>query len=81
MTLTKKSREYGVNLDSKLIDDKLPLCNAYWFEINEKRNQKTEAHPYDRLGNIRIRINVSEFKELFEKQKLAIKELCEFRGF
>ncbi len=81
LTLTKKSREYGVNLDSKLIDDKLPLCNAYWFEINEKRNQKTEAHPYDRLGNIRIRINVSEFKELFEKQKLAIKELCEFRGF
>ncbi|UOX32379.1 RNA-directed DNA polymerase [Flavobacterium sediminilitoris] len=81
LSITKKTKEYGVNLDSKIIDDKLPLCNTYWIEINEKRNQKTEAHPYDKHGNIRIRINVSEFKELFEKQKLAIKELCEFRGF
>jgi hypothetical protein len=55
--------------------------NLYWREINEKRNQKTEAHPYDKFGNIRLKITNKEFAELIEKEKKAIDELCSFKGF
>lgn len=73
--------DYGVNLKSALMAEYLPVCNAYWIEINEKRNQRTDAHPYDKFGNIRLRITSSEFNDLLAKQQLAVAELCEFRGF
>lgn len=81
LSIPKVAADYGVNLNANIIDDKFPLCNKHWIEINEKRNQKTEAHPYDKFGNIRIRISKSEFYELFKKQKLTVDELCDFRGF
>lgn len=79
LNITKNTTDYGVNLNAKLIDNQLPLCNKHWTEINEKRNQKTEAHPYDKFGNIRIRITSTEFYDLFKKQKLTIDELCNYR--
>ncbi len=78
---TKPSPEYGVNLKSNIIEKKLPHCNRYWTEINEKRNQKTEAHPFDKYGNIRLRITNKEFEELYQKQILTIEELCNFREY
>jgi hypothetical protein len=81
LNITKGAAEYGVNLNANLIDNQLPICNKHWMEINEKRNQKTEAHPYDKFGNIRIRITNVEFYDLFKKQKLALDELCNYRSF
>lgn len=81
LNITKVAADYGVNLNANIIDNKFPLCNKHWIEINEKRNQKTEAHPYDKFGNIRIRISKSEFYDLFKKQKLTLDELCDYRGF
>lgn len=81
LNIAKVAADYGVNLNANLIDNQLPLCNKHWTGINEKRNQKTEAHPYDKFGNIRIRITKTEFYDLFKKQKLTLDELCNFRGF
>ncbi len=81
LSISKTASDYGVNLNANIIDNKLPLCNKHWTEINEKRNQKTEAHPYDKFGNIRLRITFKEFYELFNKQKLSIEELCDYRQF
>ncbi|WP_294275988.1 reverse transcriptase domain-containing protein [uncultured Chryseobacterium sp.] len=80
LNIIKVATDYGVNLNANLIDNQLPLCNKHWIEINEKRNQKTEAHPYDKFGNIRIRITKSEFQELFKKQQLTLDELCNYRS-
>ena len=80
MLLIKRvSPDYGVNLNSGILDKKLPACNRYWTEINEKRNQKTDAHPYDKFGNIRLRITSKEFKEILKKEKLAISELLDLK--
>jgi hypothetical protein len=73
--------EYGVNLDAKILDEEFPLCNKYWMEINEKRNQRTEAHPHDKFGNIRIRITVPESVDLFYKEKKTIEEICNYKNF
>lgn len=81
LVINKPSGEYGVNLNSNVIEKLLPISNKYWTEINEKRNQKTEAHPYDKFGNIRLRITTNEFLDLYKKEKLTIEELCDFRGF
>ncbi|AEE52096.1 RNA-directed DNA polymerase [Haliscomenobacter hydrossis] len=81
LTINKVATEYGKNLVANLIDNFFPLCNKHWIEINEKRNQKTEAHPYDKYGHIRLRITPNEFYDLFKKQKLTIEELCNYRGF
>ena len=81
LNIAKVAADYGVNLNANIIDNKFPLCNKHWIEINEKRNQNTEAHPYDKFGNIRIRISKIEFYDLFKKQKLTLDELCAYRGF
>lgn len=41
------SLEYGSNLNANILESKFPHCNRYWAEINEKRNPKTDAHPYE----------------------------------
>jgi hypothetical protein len=69
LAIQKKSPQYGDNLNANYIEEVLPLCNQFWTEINEKRNQKTEAHPYDKSGNIRLKITNKEFAELIEKKK------------
>lgn len=79
--ITKSSKEFGINLNSNYIRNYLPMCNAYWTEINEKRNQKTDAHPYDKYGQLRIRINRNEFNELIIKEIHSIRELCDFKHF
>lgn len=81
LNFKKPSKEYGVNLNSGIIEKKLPHCNRYWTEINEKRNQKTEAHPFDKYGNIRLRITHKEFEDLYRKQISTIEELCNFREY
>lgn len=81
LLIPKASTEYGSNLNAKIIETILPHCNRYWTEINEKRNQKTDAHPYDKFGSIRIRITIEEFKDLYKKEILTIDELCNYRGY
>ncbi|AOC93645.1 Group II intron-encoded protein LtrA [Flavobacterium anhuiense] len=81
LSISKPSNEYGVNLNSDIIEKELPHCNMYWKQINEKRNQKTEAHPFDKYGNIRLRITNKEFEDLYQKQIITIDELCNFRKY
>jgi predicted RNA-binding protein Jag len=78
LNVKKPTKEYGVNLNSGCIEEYLPFFNKYLTEINEQRNQRTEAHPYDKHGNLRIRINTSELEELIGKQKKALEEICSF---
>ncbi|NEO99327.1 MAG: RNA-directed DNA polymerase [Symploca sp. SIO2E9] len=73
-----KDKEYGVNLNSGCIQDCFPLTNRFFSEINKQRNEKTDAHPYNKSGNIRDRINGYEMEKLISKQKKALKEICEF---
>lgn len=81
LNINKVAPDYGVNLNSKIIEDNFPVTNRYFTEINEKRNQRTEAHPYDKYGNLRIRINASELEKLVTKQQKALQEICEFDFF
>ncbi len=79
--LKKVSIDYGSNLNANVIETFLPHCNMFWKEINEKRNQRTEAHPYDKFGRIRIRINVKEIEELYTKEIKALEELCSYHEY
>ncbi|MGI8502833.1 MAG: hypothetical protein ACR2LR_17115 [Hassallia sp.] len=79
LKVCKPSKEYGVNLNSGCIEDNFPIANGYFTEINDQRNQRTEAHPYDKHGNLRNRINVSELEKLINKQKKALEEICSFK--
>jgi hypothetical protein len=74
--IQQPSKEYGVNLESGCIRKILPITNQYFKDINSERNQRTEAHPYDRYGNLRVRINANELKKLINKQKKALREIC-----
>lgn len=78
LMINNKTSEYGVNLNAKCIEDDFPITNRYFTEINEKRNQRTEAHPYDKYGNLRIRISIPELKKLVNKQTKALEEICKF---
>jgi hypothetical protein len=78
LRVRKPANEYGVNLNSGCIEDYLPITNRYFTEINEHRNQRTEAHAYDKYGNLRIRIRVFELEKLIKKQKKALEEICSF---
>ncbi|MDG2989874.1 RNA-directed DNA polymerase [Candidatus Synechococcus calcipolaris G9] len=78
MNIQQANKEYGVNLNSGCIKDYFPIANRCFLRINESRNQKTEAHPYDKYGNLRIRIDASELSKLIENQKKALDELCDF---
>ena len=71
----------GLIFNSNIIETILPHCNNYWAEINELRNQKTEAHPYDKFGNIRIKITKEELHKLYQKEIRAIEELCDFKDY
>lgn len=81
LNLSKPAKEFGVNLDSKIINDELPKSNRYWMEINSKRNQKTEAHPYDKYGNVRIKIKKDELQKLHNKEILTLEEICSYRNY
>lgn len=74
--IRKPSTEYGVNLNANCIASNFPITNRYFTEINEKRNQKTEAHPYDKYGNLRIKIKFDELKGLIRKEKRSLEEIC-----
>ncbi|MCD6245557.1 RNA-directed DNA polymerase, partial [candidate division WOR-3 bacterium] len=81
LNIEKKSKEYGVNLNANIIHDNFPKANRYWVEINAKRNQKTEAHPYDKYGKIRIKITQNELDKLHEKEIETLEEICNFRNY
>ncbi|PDS22438.1 RNA-directed DNA polymerase, partial [Flavobacterium columnare NBRC 100251 = ATCC 23463] len=81
LNIKKPSKEFGVNLDSQIINEDFPKSNRYWIEINSKRNQKSEAHPYDRYGQIRIKIDKKDLENLHNKQIETLKEICLFRKF
>jgi len=76
LNINKPSKDYGGNLDASIISSDLPITNRYWKEINAKRNQKSEAHPYDRYGNLRIRITHEELQEIHNKQIRTLEEIC-----
>ena len=78
LNIQKKSNDYGVNLNAKSIEDDFPITNLYFAEINDKRNQKSDAHPYDKYGNVRIRVSNYELEILVDKQKKALEEICKF---
>lgn len=78
LSIHKPAREYGTNLNSGCIEDHLPVTSKYFAEINEQRNQRTEAHPYDKHGKVRIRINATELEKLVGKQRKALEEICSF---
>lgn len=69
LSITPKSIDYGNKLNSKLLESTFPICNRYWTEINEKRNQRTEAHSYDKFGSIRSLVTVKELDDLVSKEK------------
>jgi hypothetical protein len=81
LSIRKPSKEYGVNLDAEIINSNLPITNRYWKEINAKRNQKSEAHPYDKYGNLRIKITFKELKKLHSKQVKSLNEICQLNKF
>lgn len=76
LKVNKPSSEYGVNLNANCIANDFPITNRYFTEINEKRNQKTEAHPYDKYGNLRIKIKFNELKGLIRKEIRSLEEIC-----
>ena len=78
LNIQKKSPDYGVNLNAKYIEDDFPITNRYFAEINDKRNQKSDAHPYDKSKNVRIRVSIPELETLVTKQKKALEEICKF---
>ncbi|MTJ14493.1 RNA-directed DNA polymerase [Anabaena sp. UHCC 0187] len=78
LKICKPAPDYGVNLNSGCIKDYFPITNMYFTQINEKRNQKTEAHPYDKYGNLRIKISIPELGQLIRKQQKALEEICQF---
>jgi hypothetical protein len=78
INIHKVSKEYGGNLKSNCLDDLFPITNTYFTKINDQRNQRTDAHPYDKQGNPRIRISIDELDDLFEKEKKALEEICSF---
>jgi len=78
LKINKKAHDYGVNLNSGCIEDDFPIANMHFTEINEKRNQRTEAHPYDKYGNLRIRISIPELDKLVIKHQKALEEICKF---
>jgi len=81
LQIPKPSGEYGVNLNAKVLQDILPQLSRYWIEINEKRNQRTDAHPYNKFGEIRIKITKDEFKDLFSKEMQTLTEICNYRNY
>ncbi|SRR5579883_130658 len=78
LNIPKPAHDYGVNLNSKVIEENFPVTNKYLTEINDKRNQRTEAHPYDKYNNIRSEISREEMAQLVRKQKKALEEICRF---
>lgn len=78
LSLSKPHPDYGCNLDAKVIVDHFPITNSFFIKINTDRNQKTEAHPYDKHGNLRKRITRQELKRLTERQKISLQEICNF---
>ena len=73
---TRPAEDYGVNLNASIISDILPITNSCFLKINSFRNQRSEAHPYDRDGNLRIRITVYELTQLIKQQIKALDEIC-----
>jgi hypothetical protein len=78
LNINKPAKEYGSNLHSGCIQEKLPQTHRYFFEINSDRNQRTEAHPYNKFDQIRNRITVNELEELVKKEVRSLKEICDF---
>jgi hypothetical protein len=76
LEIKKPHKDYGANLDSGCIKEEFPIVNQYFKDINSERNQRTDAHPYDKYGNLRIRVNVKEMEMFIEKQIKALKEIC-----
>jgi hypothetical protein len=79
--ISKPSKDYGVNLENKILESEFPKLTRYWFEMNAKRNQNTEAHPYDKYGNLSIKITSKELEELHEKQIFVLNEICNKRNY
>lgn len=78
LKISKSCNNYGANLKSGCIQSCFPLTTYYFTLINDKRNQKTEAHVYDKLGNIRVMINSQELKKLISYEIEALKEICSY---
>lgn len=81
LNFTKPVGEFGGNLNAKVIEEDFPKANRYWEEINSKRNQKTDAHPYDKFGNIRVKINRDELMKIHYKQVDVLQEICNYRDY
>lgn len=76
--LMQKSEKYGVNLDSGLSVSFFPEVNSCFIRINKIRNERTEAHPYDSDGKLRVKIKFDELNSLVKKEVRALRELCSY---
>jgi hypothetical protein len=75
------TKEFGVNLESKMLENDFPKLTRYWTEINSKRNQKTEAHPFDKYGKLSVKIDKTELNQIHSKQIEVLKEICIKRNY
>ncbi len=78
LSVNKACDKYGANLKSNCIQGHFPITNQYFALINDTRNQKSEAHVYDKLGNIRTKINTNELNTLMNYEVKALKEVCSY---
>lgn len=76
LKISPKSKDYGVNLNAGHMTSMFPVANRCFIEINDKRNQNTEAHPYNKHGDIRVRINFRELHQLIDKERRSLDEVC-----
>ena len=78
LTINKPCQDYGVNLKSNCIQNYFPITSQYFALINDTRNQKSEAHVYDKLENIRIKIHIQELNDLMNYEIKALQEICSY---
>ena len=76
MGVDKKDNDYGVNLNAGYIEASFPVVNKCFMEINDKRNQNTEAHPYNKHGHIRDSIKFWELEKLIHRERRSLQEIC-----
>ena len=50
----------------------------HFININKTRNERTYAHPYDKKGNMSIKIEFLEFKEFIQNEIEAVNEICSY---
>ena len=78
LPINKSCKDYGANLKANCIQTHFPITSQYFALINDTRNQKSEAHVYDKIGNIRMKITIKELKDIIDYELKALQEICSY---